>query len=424
MEVILEKHDLKILFVEDDDLMRNTIKNVLEKNARIVLLAANGEEGLELFKQETPDIVITDIMMPVMNGLEMIHQIRRLGSNVKIVVVSAYSEKENFLKAIALGVNNFLIKPISYKNLLNVLEELANVIQLEKNVEAEKLEKLQAQEELKKAHAELEDRVIERTRELAIANDQLVEFQETLQDKIEKSVTEIRLKDHIMMLQSRQAVMGEMIGHIAHQWRQPLNTIGLLTQSLLFSFRNDNLSDKLLEDRVNRIMVVLEHMSETIDDFRNFFNPNREKINFSVLSVVQKTLSFVESSFQNHKIVLDLEIEEDCQVNGYENEYSQVLMNLLINAKDALVSQNEDNRKIWIRVSRRMGKSCLEIRDNAGGISPEIQDKLFDPYFTTKTDEDGTGLGLYISKTIVEQKMSGYIDVSNDEDGAVFTIII
>jgi len=420
----LEKHDLKILFVEDDDLMRNTIKNVLEKNARIVLLAANGEEGLELFKQETPDIVITDIMMPVMNGLEMIHQIRRLGSNVKIVVVSAYSEKENFLKAIALGVNNFLIKPISYKNLLNVLEELANVIQLEKNVEAEKLEKLQAQEELKKAHAELEDRVIERTRELAIANDQLVEFQETLQDKIEKSVTEIRLKDHIMMLQSRQAVMGEMIGHIAHQWRQPLNTIGLLTQSLLFSFRNDNLSDKLLEDRVNRIMVVLEHMSETIDDFRNFFNPNREKINFSVLSVVQKTLSFVESSFQNHKIVLDLEIEEDCQVNGYENEYSQVLMNLLINAKDALVSQNEDNRKIWIRVSRRMGKSCLEIRDNAGGISPEIQDKLFDPYFTTKTDEDGTGLGLYISKTIVEQKMSGYIDVSNDEDGAVFTIII
>jgi C4-dicarboxylate-specific signal transduction histidine kinase len=121
---------------------------------------------------------------------------------------------------------------------------------------------------------------------------------------------------------------------------------------------------------------------------------------------------------------LDLEFEDDCQVNGYENEYSQVLMNLLINAKDALVSQNEDNRKIWIRVSRRMGKSCLEIRDNAGGISPEIQDKLFDPYFTTKTDEDGTGLGLYISKTIVEQKMSGYIDVSNDEDGAVFTIII
>ncbi|MDP8209216.1 MAG: response regulator [Candidatus Stygibacter australis] len=420
----MEKHDLKILFVEDDDLMRNTIKNVLEKNARTVLLAANGEEGLELYKQEAPDIVITDIMMPVMNGLEMIHQIRRLGSNVKIVVVSAYSEKENFLKAIALGVNNFLIKPISYKNLLNVLEELANVILLEKNVEAEKLEKLQAQEELKKAHAELEDRVIERTQELAIANQQLVEFQETLQDKIEKSVTEIRLKDHIMMLQSRQAVMGEMIGHIAHQWRQPLNTIGLLTQSLLFSYRNSNLSDEMLEDRVNKIMVVLEHMSETIDDFRNFFNPNREKINFSVLSVVQKTLSFVESSFQKHKIEIDLEIEEDCQVNGYENEYSQVLMNLLINAKDALVSQNEDNRKIWIRVSRRMGKSCLEIGDNAGGISPEIKDKLFDPYFTTKTGEEGTGLGLYICKTIVEQKMSGYIDVSNDEDGAVFTIII
>lgn len=420
----MEKHDLKILFVEDDDLMRNTIKNVLEKNARTVLLAANGEEGLELYKQEAPDIVITDIMMPVMNGLEMIHNIRRLGGDVKIVVVSAYSEKENFLKSIALGVNNFLIKPISYKNLLNVLEELANVIQLEKNVEAEKQEKLQAQEELKKAHAELEDRVIERTRELAIANQQLVEFQETLQEKIDKSVAEIRLKDHIMILQSSQAVMGEMIGHIAHQWRQPLNTIGLLTQSLLFSFRNANLSDEILEDRVNKIMVVLEHMSETIDDFRNFFNPNREMVNFGVESVVQKTLSFVETSFQKHKIKLDLDIEEDCQINGYENEYSQVLMNLLINAKDALVKQNDDNRRIWIRVCRRMGKSCLEVGDNAGGISPDIIDKLFEPYFTTKKDEDGTGLGLYICKTIIERKMSGYIDVKNDENGAVFSIII
>ena len=420
----MEKHDLKILFVEDDDLMRNTISNVLEKNAETVILAPNGEEGLELFKQEEPDIVITDIMMPVMNGLEMIHEIRRLGSNVKIVVVSAYSEKENFLKSIALGVNNFLIKPISYKNLLNVLEELANVIQLEKKVEAEKQDKFQAQDQLKIAHAELENRVIERTRELAVANQQLIEFQETLHDKIAKSVAEIRLKDHIMILQSRQAVMGEMIGHIAHQWRQPLNTIGLLTQSLLFSYRNSNLSDEMLEDRVNKIMVVLEHMSETIDDFRNFFNPNREKINFGVKSVVQKTLSFVESSFQKHKIEIDLDIEDDCQVNGYENEYSQVLMNLLINAKDALVGQNENNRKIWIRVNRRMGKSCVEIGDNAGGISADIKDKLFEPYFTTKTDENGTGLGLYICKTIIEGKMDGYIDVSNDENGAVFTIII
>ncbi|MDP8220324.1 MAG: response regulator [Candidatus Stygibacter frigidus] len=418
------KHDLKILFVEDDDLMRNTISNVLKKNAETVILASNGKEGLELFKQEKPDIVITDIMMPVMNGLEMIHEIRRLGSNVKIIVVSAYSEKENFLKSIALGINNFLIKPISYKNLLNILEELANIIQLEKNVETEKQKKLQAQEQLKIAHAELENRVVERTQELAVANQQLIEFQETLQDKIAKSVTEIRLKDHIMMLQSRQAVMGEMIGHIAHQWRQPLNTIGLLTQSLLFSYRNSNLSDEMLEDRVNKIMVVLEHMSETIDDFRNFFNPNREKINFSVESVVQKTLSFVESSFQKHKIELELDIEDDCQINGYENEYSQVLMNLLINAKDALVDKIENNRKIWIRVSRRMGKSCVEIGDNAGGISAKIKDKLFDPYFTTKKDENGTGLGLYICKTIIETKMNGYIDFSNDKNGAVFTIII
>jgi signal transduction histidine kinase len=424
MEAVLEKHDLNILFVEDDDLMRNTISNVLEKNANEVYLAANGAEGLELFLEKQPDMIITDIMMPVMNGLQMIQEIRRHSRSVKIVVVSAYSEKENFLKAIALGVNNFLIKPISYKDLLNILEELANIIRLEKSVEAERHQRLIAQKDLKQAHAKLEDRVQERTQELAVANTQLLDFQETLQDKIEKSVAEIRMKDHIMMLQSRQAVMGEMIGHIAHQWRQPLNTIGLLTQSLLFSYRKENLTEELLQERVERIMGVLEHMSVTIDDFRDFFNPNREKINFSLESVVQKTILFVESSFQKHKIELTFENEEDCQIYGYENEYSQVLMNLLINAKDALVENREEGRVITIRISRRMGKSCLEVEDNAGGVSETVRGKMFEPYFTTKAEQNGTGLGLYICKTIVERKMSGFIDVSNNGTGAVFTIII
>ncbi len=420
----MDKHDLKILFVEDDDLMRSTISKILEKNAQTVFEAANGREGVEIFNREKPEIIITDIMMPVMNGLDMIQEIRRQDKDVKIVVVSAYSEKENFLKSIALGVNNFLIKPISYKTLLSVLDELAENILLEKRVDQERQQKQQAQSALEKALAELEDRVTERTKELAVANRQLREFQETLQEKITKSVTEIRMKDHIMMLQSRQAVMGEMIGHIAHQWRQPLNTIGLLTQSLIFSFRNSKLTDELLDERVNRIMGVLDHMSTTIDDFRNFFNPNRVKTMFSIEKVVKKTISFVESSFQNHKVTVDFEKEEDCQIEGYENEYSQVLMNLLINAKDALVENRKENRQIHIRLNRRTSRSCLEVQDNAGGIAPNIQKKIFEPYFTTKTNQNGTGLGLYICKTIVERNMSGYIDIRNNDDGAVFTIII
>jgi C4-dicarboxylate-specific signal transduction histidine kinase len=423
MEVLLEKHDLKILFVEDDELMRNTISKILEKNTQIVLQASNGKEGLALFLEEKPEIVITDIMMPVMNGLDMIQEIRRQGTNVKIVVVSAYSEKENFLKSIALGVNNFLIKPISYKNLLTVLDELAETILFEKRLDAERLEKREAQKALLEAHRELENRVKERTRELASANQQLREFQETLQEKIDNSVAEIRMKDHIMMLQSRQAVMGEMIGHIAHQWRQPLNAIGLFTQSLLFSYRNSNLTDELLEERVERIMGVLDQMSTTIDDFRDFFNPNREKVYFCIDNVVRKTISFVDSSFQNHQVSVNYTKETDCQIEGYENEYSQVLMNLLINSKDALVEKNKDNRLINITLSKRMGKSCLEIEDNAGGIAKEIIGRIFEPYFTTKTG-DGTGLGLYICKTIIERKMHGHIDVHNSGTGAVFTIII
>ena len=147
----MEKHDLKILFVEDDDLMRNTISNVLEKNTKIVLQATNGQEGLNIFLREKPEIILTDIMMPVMNGLDMIQEIRQHGNNVKIVVISAYSEKENFLKSIALGINNFLIKPISYKKLLSVLDGLAETILLEKKVEQERQQKQQAQNNTRKS---------------------------------------------------------------------------------------------------------------------------------------------------------------------------------------------------------------------------------------------------------------------------------
>jgi len=420
----LEKHKLKILFVEDDDLMRNTIANILSKHVEEVVLAANGLEGLELFKTEKPDIVITDIMMPKMNGLEMIRKIRQEGISVKIVVVSAYSEKENFLRSITLGVNNFLIKPISYRDLLKIIDELASLTFKDKKIDEERLYRYKAQEELKEAHLELESRVIERTHELAIANKQLREFQETLQDKIVKSVSEIRMKDHIMMLQSRQAVMGEMIGHIGHQWRQPLNTIGLLTQSMLFSFRNNKLNENIFEERVDKIMEILDTMSVTIDDFRDFFNPNREKMTFAAGKTITKTMSFVENSFQKHNINLTFTKTDECLIEGFENQYSQLVMNLLINAKDALVQNCENDRNVIIRLSSQMGKSCLEVEDNAGGIAADIKEHIFEPYFTTKKEHEGTGLGLYICRTIVEKNMKGSIELKNTPTGTIFYIRI
>jgi hypothetical protein len=227
-----------------------------------------------------------------------------------------------------------------------------------------------------------------------------------------------------MMLQSRQAVMGEMIGHIGHQWRQPLNTIGLLTQSLLYSYRNQKLNEEILEERVYKIMEILDHMSETIDDFRDFFNPNREKMPFEADKIIKKTISFIDHSFQKYKINLKYIKEDNCIIEGYENEYSQVLMNLLINAKDALILKRDLDRKVIIRLSSQLGKSYLEVEDNAGGIPAELKEKIFEPYFTTKQDTKGTGLGLYICRTIVEKNMGGKIEIRNTDTGAVFSIRI
>jgi PAS domain S-box-containing protein len=260
-----------------------------------------------------------------------------------------------------------------------------------------------------------EDALSEKRRELE-------ELNLSLETRIVQAVEELRRKDQLLILQDRRAVMGEMINNIAHQWRQPLYLLSLYIQELPLVFDVDEISEKKLEDSVGKCMQLILHMSQTIEDFRNFFKPEKEKVLFGVNRVIGHALSLIEASLKDPHISIALHTEGDPTVNGYPNEYAQVLLNILSNARDALAGRNVDEARILIQSFADGETTVVTITDNAGGIPEEAVEKMFDPYFTTKGTDKGTGVGLFMSRTIIEKNMGGRLTVRNTGNGAEFRI--
>lgn len=278
----------------------------------------------------------------------------------------------------------------------------------------------QLNEKLELAHSQLEKQVLERTNDLEIALKSLKsEMLERLQ-----AVEELRLKERMLIQQNRLAAMGEMISNIAHQWRQPLNTLGLLIQRLPIFYGTDMFNKEFVSETSNDAMKLVNHMSSTIDDFRNFFRPEKERTDFNVNNAINQAVALVEVSFKAHHLQIELQLKDDPVVNGYPNEFSQVVMNILFNARDAIVENRLGKGIITIHSGIEGEKVAITISDNAGGIPEEILDNVFDPYFTTKGPERGTGIGLFMSKVIIEQNLGGRLSVRNTPDGASFRIEI
>ncbi|OUR71674.1 histidine kinase [Arcobacter sp. 31_11_sub10_T18] len=229
-------------------------------------------------------------------------------------------------------------------------------------------------------------------------------------------------QEKILIQKSKMAAMGEMIGNIAHQWRQPLSQISGLFFDIENAYNYKELNKTYLKDRVNEANDLVEYMSKTIDDFRNFFNPNAKLELFLIQDAVDNAVKIVGSTLSFHNMDIEILIDEDVKINGYKNEYSQAVLNIISNAKDILLEREIKTPQIKIYLDKNQ-KNKLYIEDNAGGIPEDIIDKIFDPYFTTKF-EYGTGIGLYMTKLIIENKMNGTINVTNSSKGAVFTIEI
>lgn len=258
--------------------------------------------------------------------------------------------------------------------------------------------------------------------ELALKQQQLEKINCSLEQRINEAVAELRRKDMMLIQQNRLASMGEMISNIAHQWRQPLNNIGLIVQNLPFSLESGELSVRDLDKEVASAMEIILHMSRTIDDFRNFFRQDKEKQEFSVNKVVDQCLKLVAATLTNENIRVDLTGENDIFAVGYQNEYAQVLLNILANAREVMVERGVPEPCISIQLTGEGGRSVVTVRDNGGGIADDVLPRIFDPYFTTKETGKGTGIGLYMSKVIMEQNMDGRLTARNFDGGAEFVI--
>ncbi|WP_228711665.1 ATP-binding protein [Arcobacter arenosus] len=275
----------------------------------------------------------------------------------------------------------------------------------------------ETQKRLRESHSKLEERVEQRTKELNDLN-------ENLEKRVDSEIRKRQEQEQLLIQQSKLASMGEMIGNIAHQWRQPLNALSLVMQNVQLAYELNELDDEFMEKSVKKVNLLANNMSKTIDDFRNFFKPNKEKEVFVLNDIVKKTLDIVDSTFEHHNIKIIQKFESKIKVFGFSNEFSQTILNIMNNSKDAFSENSIPNAKVTITVKNDKDYGIVSIEDNAGGIPQDIINKVFEPYFTTKEEGKGTGIGLYMSKIIVEQNMEGKLSVRNIENGAQFIVKI
>lgn len=367
-----------ILYVEDEKNIQNELSEFLENFCDNLYIADDGVQGLKTYNKYKPDIVISDIKMPIMDGLEMSKQLKELDEELPIILLTAFSDVEFFQEAIELQVSGYILKPIDLE-------------QLEKKIF------------------------------------KTIEFLE-----LKKELDE---KEQMLIQQSKLASMGEMVANIAHQWKQPLAAISMSTNLIKADASMDELNPVVLSGYATDISKQLEYLTKTIDDFTTFFTPRNPKDAFILKEFVDRCVDLVKASFDTNFIETVKEIDDKIESFGDPNQLSQAIINILNNAKDALKEAQEINKKLVFILTAKEDEEhnvIITIKDNAGGIPENIMPKIFEPYFSTKHPSRGTGLGLYITHTIITKNLGGTIEASNEEfsfegvryKGAKFTIKI
>ncbi|MCT7483344.1 ATP-binding protein [Aliarcobacter cryaerophilus] len=327
------------------------------------------------------------------------------------------NDKKTKLSIIELSSND------EFKQMASIINE--NVLYISKNIEQNEALIKNATKILENIKiGNLGTRLSEDTNDTALneLKNMINDVIENLEDKIKNEIDQRLAQEQILIQQSKLAAMGEMIGNIAHQWRQPLAQISAIHMNMKVTYDFNKFDEVYLNEKIKEANKLTSYMSQTINDFQNFFIPQKEKEIFSIEKACRDAYNIIDSSLKYHNIEINFNIKEDTNILGYKNEFSQVILNILSNAKDILIERKIENPKIDIEVKNGDNYSIIKIHDNAGGVKDDILDKIFDPYFTTRHKTQGTGIGLYMAKNIIERNMSGFINVKNIENGALFTI--
>ena len=270
---------------------------------------------------------------------------------------------------------------------------------------------------LENVNQDLELKVAERTHELD-------ELNRTLDRRVQDEIGKREEQEQLLIHQSRLAAMGEMIGAIAHQWRQPLNALSLVLQNIGMQFQMGRLTEESMARLQDKGEAMVSRMSTTIDDFRNFFKPSKQAESFNLAETIRSAANIIDGMLKNNNVQLAIECDPNLYITGYMGEFSQVVLNILGNAKDAVLEAHQAHPMIRIHAYEEEDKVRIEFTDNGCGIPPDILPKIFEPYFTTKDEGKGTGIGLYMSKMIIVNNMNGRLEAENLPDGARFAVTL
>ncbi len=370
------KSNYTIVIVEDDDGLRHLINKRLELDGFRTITLNTGKEVLDYIDKKSDNvIIILDFKLPDISGKEIAEKIVAEEKNIPFIVMTGHGDEQTAVEMMKLGARDYLVKESNFVELLvPVINQTVQQIELEK--------------------------------------------------KLTQVVLTSREKDSLMMMQSRQASLGEMVGNVTCQWNSPLNMIKENIHEVYNDFINGNLEKDKFEKVTNDISYEIDKLTSIITDFQAFFKPETEKNTFELDKIVRKAIKLIEPALKNNNIAIEVDLQEGIKIHGYQNEYIQVILILLNNSMDVLLQRKIENPIIKIFLRFEDNSSILTVTDNAGGISENLVNKIFDPYFTTKKGGEGTGLGLYLSKSFIERDMGGKLTARNADRGMEFKIEI
>ncbi len=368
-------HKPTILVIDDTESNLDMLMAILKNYD--VIPALSGKEALEIVKNEKIDLILLDIMMPEMDGYEVCRRLKseEATRSIPIIFITAKTDEESIELGYSIGGIDYVTKPFKPRELLA------------------------------RAKTQLD----------------LKGYQESLEAQVESEISQRLAQEKMLIQNAKLAEMGEMMGAIAHQWKQPISAISLFVMNLESEAEQGKLSLDSLREMASKINHQLLFLSETIDDFRHFFKPDKERVLFDLKDEVKRVIDILAPQLLLHKIEVKCEIENHL-LEGYKNEFKQVVLNLINNSKDAIIEHGIEG---FIRLYSRIEGEflALYVEDNGGGIAPEMLDQIFTPHHSTK-GEAGTGIGLSLAKKIITEHHQGEISFSNTDQGALFRVAL